>query len=60
MALFNDTYCQLCERFIAKGQWNKHLHSSRHLHKEMRGYWLAYFPKRKLTSDESSILEKAF
>ena len=60
MALFNDTYCQICDRFITKEQWNKHLFSSRLLHREVNGYWPAYFPQRKLTRDESSILEKAF
>ena len=38
MASFNDTYCQLCERFIAKERWMKHLYYSRHLHKEVNGY----------------------
>ena len=26
----------------------------------MNGYWSTYFPQRKLTRDEGSILEKAF
>ena len=60
MALFKDTFCQFCERFITKKQCNKHLHFSRHLHREVNGYWPLYFPERKLTRDEGSILEKAF
>ena len=47
MSFLDDTYCQLCERFITKEQWNKHLYSSRHLHKK------AYFPNRRLIGDES-------
>ena len=31
MALFNDKYCQLCERLITKDECKKHLYSSRHL-----------------------------
>ena len=42
MSLVDDTYCQLCERFITKEQWNNHLYSSRHLHEEMNGYTPAY------------------
>ena len=60
MSILDDTYCQLCERFITKEDWNKHLYSSRHLHREVNGYWPAYFPQRKLTGDEGMILEKAF
>ena len=60
MSFLDDTYCQLCERFITKEQWNKHLYSSRHLHKKAYGYTPAYFPQRKLTGDESIKLEKAF
>ena len=60
MSFLDDTYCQLCERFITKEQWNKHLYSSRHLHKKAFGYYPAYFPQRKLTGDESIKLEKAF
>ena len=60
MALFNDIYCQTCDKFITKEQWNKHLYSSRHLHREVNGYWPAIFQQRKLTRDEGSILEKAF
>ena len=47
MTLFKDTYCQICDRFITKDQWNKHLSSSRHLHREAKGYWPAYFPQKK-------------
>ena len=60
MVLFNDTYCQICDRFNTKEQWNKHLYSSRHLHREINAYWPALFPQRKLTRDESIELEKAF
>ena len=60
MALFNDIYCQICDRFYTKGRWNKHLFSSRHLHREVNGYWPAFFPQRKLTRDEGIKLEKAF
>ena len=60
MALFNDIYCKICDRFLTKEQWNKHRFSSRHLHREANGYWPAYFPQRKLTRDEGSILEKTF
>ena len=38
MSFLDDTYCQLCERFITKKQWNKHLYSSRHLRKKAYGY----------------------
>ena len=60
MSISDDTYCQLCERLITTEDWNKQLFSSRHLYKEARGYWPAYFPKRKVTSKEIIILEKAF
>ena len=60
MTLFNDLFCQICDRFYTKEQWNKHLHSSRHLHREVNGYWPAFFPQRKLTRDEGIKLEKAF
>ena len=60
MALFNDIFCQICDRFITKEQWNKHLFSSRHLHGEVNGYWPSYLPQRKTTGDEGSILEKVF
>ena len=41
MALFNDIFCQICDicdRFYTKERWNKHLHSSRHLHRDVNGY----------------------
>ena len=60
MALFNDIFCEVCDRFYTKEQWNKHLYSSRHLHREVNGYWPAFFPQRKLTRDEGNKLEKAF
>ena len=60
MALFNDINCQRCDRFTTKEQWNKHLNSGKHLHREMKGYWPAYFPQRKLIRDGSIILEKTF
>ena len=42
MAHFNDLYCHICDRFITKEQWKKHLYSSRHLQREMNGYWQAF------------------
>ena len=60
MALFTDVFCQICDRFYTKERWNKHLHSTRHLHKEINGYWPAFFPQRELTRDEIIKLEKAF
>ena len=60
MALFNDIFCQICDRFYTKERWNRHLYSSRHLHKEINGYWRMFFPQRKLTRDEGIKLEKAF
>ena len=60
MSFLDDTFCQLCERFITKGQWNKHIYSIRHLHKKAYGYTPAYFQNRKLIGDEGSKLEKAF
>ena len=60
MALFNDIFCRICDRFYTKKQWNKHLYSSRHLHREVNGYWPMFFPQRKLTRDEGIKLEKAF
>ena len=60
MTLFNDIFCQVCDRFYTKEQWNKHLYSSRHIHKEVNEYWPAFFPQRKLTRDEGNKLEKAF
>ena len=38
MSFFNDTYCQIGERLDTKEQWNEHLYSSRHLHREAHGY----------------------
>ena len=46
--------------FITKERWNKHLYSSRQLHREVNGYWPAFFPQIKLTRDEGMKLEKAF
>ena len=60
MATFNVIYCQIWDRLITKEQWNKHLFSSRLLHREVNGYWPAYFPQKKLTRGEVGILEKAF
>ena len=60
MEPFNDIYCQICDRFITKEQWNKHLCSSRHLHGEVNGYWPPWFPQRKLTRDEGMILDEFF
>ena len=60
MVIFNDIFCQICDRFYTKERWNKHLYSSRHLHREVNGYWPAFFPQRKLTRDEGIKLEKAF
>ena len=60
MALFNDIFCQICDRCYTKERWNKHLYSSRHLHRETNGYWPMFFPQRKLTRDEGIKLEKAF
>ena len=60
MALFNDTYLQIYHRFITKERWNKPLFSSIHLHREVNGYWPAYFPPRKVTRNEGMQLEKAF
>ena len=59
ISILDDTYCQLCERLITKEQCNKNLFSSRHLHREVNRYSPAYFPQRKLTRVEGSILEKA-
>ena len=60
MALFNDIFCQICDRFYTKERWNKHLYSSRHLHREVNGYWPMFFTQRKLTRDEGLGLERAF
>ena len=60
MAIFKDIFCQICDRFYTKERWNNHLYSSRHLHREVNGYWPMFFPQRKLTRDEGIKLEKAF
>ena len=60
MALFNDIYCQICDRFNTKEQWNRHHYSSRHLHREVNGFWPGYSPQRRLTKNEGMILEKFF
>ena len=60
MALFIDVYCQIYDKFYTKEQWKKHLYSSRLLHREVNGYWPAFFPQKKLTRDEGVKLEKAF
>ena len=60
MPIFNDIFCQYCDRVYTKEQWNKHLYSSRQLQREVNGYWPAIFPQRKLTRDEGMKLEKAF
>ena len=60
MSILDDTYCHFCEKLITKEDWNKHLYSSRHLHKEAHGYWPAYFINGKPSGNESIILEKAF
>ena len=60
MTIFNDMFCQICDRFYTKEQWKKHLHSSRYLHREVNGYWPAFFPQKKLTRDEGAKLEKTF
>ena len=43
MALRNDIYCQFCDRFITEEQWNLNHFSSIHLHREVIGYWPAFF-----------------
>ena len=47
MAIFNDIFCQICDRFYTKERWNKHLYSSRHLHREVNGYWPRFFSTKK-------------
>ena len=59
-ALFNEKFCQICDRFTSKELWNKHLYSSRHLHREVNGNCSAFFPQRKLTRDEGIKLENVF
>ena len=60
MALFNDVFCQIFDRLITKEQWNKHLFSSRHLHKKVNGYWPEFFQQRNITRDEGMKLGKVF
>ena len=60
MALLNDIYCQIGDRFFTEDQWNKHLYSTRQLHREAIDLWPAYFSQRKLTRDEGMKLEKVF
>ena len=61
MALLNVLYCQLCDKFLTKEEWNKHLYSSRHIHREVSGYWPAKIcPQRKVFGDGGSLLEKGF
>ena len=60
MPIFNDIFCQICDRFYTKEPWNKYLYSNRHLHREVNGYCPAFFPQRKLTRDEGIKLERAF
>ena len=57
MTFFNDTFCQTCERFITKEQWNNHLVSSRQLHRDVNAYHPTFFPQRKLFRDENIIHE---
>ena len=60
MARFNDTFYQLCERFLTQKQWDSHLYSSRHLHRQVNRFCPSYFPGIKLTSEKGSLLEKTF
>ena len=60
MPLFNDLFCQTCDRFYTEEQWNKHLYSNRQLPREVNRYRPAFFPQRKLTGDEGMKLERAF
>ena len=60
MALFNDVYCQVCDRFITEERWNKHLYSSKYSHRKVNGYWPAFFPQKKLTRNDGIKLGKAF
>ena len=48
MVIFDDTFCQICDRFYTKEQWNNHLYCSRHLHREVNGYWPAFFSTKKI------------
>ena len=60
MTFFNDTFRQFCENFITKEQLKNHLFSNTHLHREVNGYWPAYFPQRSLVKTGNNIFEKAF
>ena len=60
MLFLKDTFCQICERFITKEDWNNHFYSSGHFYSEAHGYWPVCFPQRKLVKDEKNIFEKAF
>ena len=60
MPIVIDIYYQICDIFYTKEQWNKHLYSSRHIHRAVNDFWPAFFPKRKLTRDEGIKLEKTF
>ena len=60
MEIFNDLFCQICDRKSTKEDWIKHLYRSRHLHREKNGYWPAFFPQRKLKRDEGMKLEESF
>ena len=60
MSILDDTFCQLCERFITKQKWNDHLYSKRFLHREAHCFWPACFPEGELTRDENVMLKKAF
>ena len=42
MAIFNDVYCQICDRFYTKERWNKHLYSFRHLRVILLVYTYTY------------------
>ena len=59
MSILDDIYCHFCERFITKEQWHKHFFSSKHLHREVNGYWPVYFPQRKLIKDGKIKIERA-
>ena len=58
MAIFNDTYFHFVTDSLLKN--NKHLYSIINLHREVNGYWPAYFPQRKLVRHENIIFEMAF
>ena len=46
MSLFIDKFCQICDKFLTKQQWNKQLLSSRPLRREVNGFLPAVFYKR--------------